>query len=160
MSRFRSLTLIDTRYQQNNIRAPARLTQQVRYIGRAGDVELFDRFLAPTPPTDARSLIASHGLAPAWTGPVAYHRVILSLRADAVPVPAVPGLLTIVLDDLGLLLDRRPVWVAGVHRDTDNTHTHVLLAGGDAEGRSTEIRGRALERWKRQVEERARHVSE
>jgi len=162
------LTLIDTRYQANNIRAPSRLTQQCRYISRGGDVPLFGRLLAPVAPQEARALIAAQGLAPQWTGPVAYHRLIISLRADRGLDDTVTAraLVCVALDDLGLLLDRRPVWVAGVHRDTDHTHAHVLLAGSDAAGnadkggRSVEIRGRTLERWKRQVEERARRLAE
>ncbi len=162
----KALTVIDTRYQQNNIRAPSRLTQQCRYISRAGDVPLFGRMLAPVSPQEARSLIASHGLAPHWTGPVAYHRVILSLRTEQGldDTATARALVCGALDELGLLLDRRPVWVAGVHRDTDNVHAHVLLAGGDTSGygdsggRSVEIRGRTLARWKARVEERARRV--
>jgi len=160
------LTLIDTRYQANNIRASARLTQQCRYISRAGDVALFSRLLAPLTLQEARTLIASHGLSPHWTGPVAYHRVILSVRADRGldDTATARALVCGALDELGLLLDRRPVWVAGVHRDTDHTHAHVLLAGGDEagnadrKGRSVEIRGRTLDKWKRQVEERARRL--
>lgn len=161
-----TLAVIDTRFQQNNIRAPARLTQQCRYISRAGDVPLFGRLLAPVSPTEARYLIACHGLTPAWTGPVAYHRVILSLRADQGldDTATARALVCVALDELSLLLDRRPVWVAGLHRDTDHTHAHVLLAGsddarqGDKLGRSVEIRGRTLERWKGLVEERARRL--
>ncbi len=167
MSYDRPLTLIDTRYQANNIRAPSRLMQQCRYISRAGDAPLFGRLLAPVSPAEARALIAAHGLVPAWTGPVAYHRVILSLRADRGldDTATARALVAVSMEDLGLLLDRRPVWVAGVHRDTENTHAHVLLAGSDealkrdSGGRSVEIRGRALERWKRQVEERARRIA-
>lgn len=162
-----SLTLIDTRYQANNIRASARLTQQCRYISRAGGVPLFGRLLAPVAPQQARALIAAHGLAPQWAGPVSYHRIVLSLRADRGldDTATARALVCVALEDLGLLLDRRPVWVAGVHRDTDHTHAHVLLAGsgeagqGDKGGRSVEIRGRTLERWKARVEERARRLA-
>lgn len=161
------LTLIDTRYQANNIRAPSRLTQQCRYISRGGDVPLFGRLLAPVAPAEARALIAAQGLAPQWTGPVSYHRIVLSLRADRGldDTATARALICVALDELGLLLDRRPVWVAGLHRDTDHTHAHVLLAGsddarqGDKLGRSVEIRGRMLERWKARVEERARRVA-
>jgi len=164
----RALTLIDTRFQQNTIRAPSRLTQQCRYISRAGALPLFGRLLAPVSPQEARALIAAHGLAPAWEGKVTFHRIVLSLRADRGldDTATARALVCVALDDLGLLLDRRPVWVAGVHRDTDHTHAHVLLAGSDAAGmrdsggRSVEIRGRMLERWKRQVEERARRLAE
>jgi len=161
------LTLIDTRYQANNIRASARLTQQCRYISRADTLPLCGRLLAPVSMHDARALIAAHGLAPQWTGPVAYHRIILSLRADRGldDTATARALVCVALDELSLLLDRRPVWVAGLHRDTDHTHAHVLLAGGDSPGyadkggRSVEIRGRTLERWKRQVEGRARRIA-
>ncbi len=163
-----TLTVIDTRFQQNNIRAPSRLTQQCRYISRGGDVPLCGRLLAPVSPQEARALIAAHGLTPAWAGPVAYHRLIISLRAERGldDTATARALVCVALDDLGLLLDRRPVWVAGVHRDTDHTHAHVLLAGSDAagnadkKGRSVEIRGRTLERWKARVEERARRLVE
>jgi len=163
-----TLTVIDTRFQQNNIRAPARLTQQCRYISRADTLPLFGRLLAPVSMHDARALIAAHGLAPHWAGPVSYHRIVLSLRAERGldDTATARALVCVALDDLGLLLDRRPVWVAGVHRDTDHTHAHVLLAGSDQTGtrdkggRSVEIRGRTLERWKRQVEERARRLAE
>jgi len=65
----------------------------------------------------------------------------------------------VALEDLALLLDRRPVWIAGVHADTGNRHAHVLVAGGDLHGRSVEIRSRALAEWKRQVENRARALA-
>jgi len=166
MSSDRPLTVIDTRYQANNIRALSRLTQQCRYISRGGTLPLFGRLLAPVSPQEARALIASHGLAPQWEGKVSYHRIILSLRADRGldDTATARALVCVALDDLGLLLDRRPVWVAGVHTDTDHTHAHVLLAGSDdagnadREGRSVEIRGRTLERWKARVEERARRL--
>ncbi len=168
MSYDRPLTLIDTRFQQNNLRAPARLTEQCRYISRAGDVPLFSRLLAPVSPQEARALIAAHGLAPQWDGKVTFHRIVLSLRADRGldDTATARALVCGALDDLGLLLDRRPVWVAGVHRDTENTHAHVLLAGSDdaalkrdSAGRSVEMRGRTLDKWKRQVEERARRLA-
>ncbi len=162
------LTLIDTRFQQNNIRASARLTQQCRYISRAGTLPLFGRLLAQVSPVEARALIAAHGLAPQWDGKVTFHRIVLSLQADQGldDTATARALVAVSMEDLGLLLDRRPVWVAGVHRDTDHTHAHVLLAGsddtgkGDIRGRSVEIRGRALDKWKRQVEERARRLVE
>lgn len=155
------LTVVDTRFQQNNRAAPARLAQQCRYISRAGDVLLFGRLLAPVSPVDARALITSHGLAPAWEGPVTYHRIVLSLRADRGldDVATARALTLVAIEDLGLLLDRQPVWVAGLHQDTDNTHAHVLLAGSDKRGRSVEIRGRTLERWKVHVEDQAQRIA-
>lgn len=156
------LTLVDARYQQNNSRAPVRLAQQCRYIGRSGKLPLFDRLLAPHGVAAAQSLIAPHALAPGWEGPVAYHRLILSLRVGVGfdDIATMRALTLVALEDLALLLDRRPVWVAGVHADTHNRHAHALVAGGDEKGRSVEIRGRALTNWKRQVEERARQIAQ
>lgn len=149
------LSAVHTRYQANTARAPARLAQQCRYIGR---VPLFDRLLETPSITDARRLIAAYGLAPAWTGPVAYHRLIISLHRETGlgDVALVQALTTVALDDLGAILQRRPVWIGGVHTDTENTHAHILLAGGDQRGRSVEIRGKALATFKGQVETRAR----
>lgn len=153
----RPLTLVDARYQANNSRAPARLGQQVRYIARSGRVALFDRLLAPRTVAEARSLIAAHGLAPAWAGTVAYHRLVLSLRAgrglDDVALARL--LAAVALGDLGRILDRRPVWVAGIHTDTDNLHAHILVAGGDERGRAVEIRRGALAQFKQAIERRA-----
>jgi hypothetical protein len=152
------LTLVTTHYQQHNATAPRRLRAQVRYVSRG---PLFDRQLGTQTAADARALLAAHGLAPAWDGPVAYHRLILSLQPvrGLDDVAVVRAFTAVVLDDLAALLDRQPVWVAGVHTDTDHRHAHILIAGGDAERRSVEIRERALAALKRRVEARAQALA-
>ncbi len=150
------MTLLDTRFQRNNQVARSRLLQQVRYIGRAG---LYARSLAPVADaTEARIHLCRYALAPEWDGPVAFHRLLISVRADSALAgqPALVRLLSgVALDELGALLDRELVWLGGVHTDTDNTHAHLLLAGGDPRGRSVEIRPRALATFKVLIERHA-----
>ncbi len=150
------MTLLDTRFQRNNQVARSRLLQQVRYIGRAG---LYARSLAPVADVGvARAHLCHHALAPEWDGPVAFHRLLLSIHADSALAgqPALVRLLSgVALDELGALLDRELVWLGGVHTDTDNTHAHLLLAGGDPRGRSVEIRPRALATFKVLIEHHA-----
>lgn len=153
-----ALTLVDTRYQQNNTVARARLLKQIRYVGRA---TLYGRLAIAVDRDEATRLLAAHALAPDWRGRIAYHRLLLSLRSgsrlrDAAHLRV---LTSVGLDELGLLLDRRLVWVAGIHTDTDNLHAHILLAGGDERGRPVEIRCGALAQFKQAVEARARTLA-
>ena len=150
------MTLLDTRFQRNNQVARSRLLQQVRYVGRDG---LYTRSLAPVTDQDAaRAYLCRHALASDWDGPVAFHRLLLSIRADSALAaqPALVRLLSgVALNELSALLDRDLVWLGGVHTDTDNTHAHLLLAGGDPRGRSVEIRPRALAAFKALIERHA-----
>ena len=150
------LTWVDTRFQQNNRVARSRLVEQVRYIGREG---LYTRSLAMLANVDAaRADLCRYALAPDWDGPVAFHRLILSVGA-ACPLCGQPALVRLLsgvaLDDLSALVGRDLVWLGGVHTDRDNTHAHLLLAGGDPRGRSVEIRPRALATFKVLIEHHA-----
>jgi len=153
-----SLTFVQTRYQPNSVAAPARLTQQCAYIGRA---PLFGSQLEDYTVTSARGLLAAHGLAPAWGGPVAYHRMVLSLPSDGALAHQVMmrSLCTVALGDLSQILDRRLVWCASVHTDTENLHAHILIAGGDRRARSVTIRPAGLAAFKALVERHARLLS-
>ena len=119
----RPLTLVDLRYQQNNCRAPDRLGAQVAYIARSApawrrpgsrpfpcSIGIWTRSTRRCAPTPSR----------AWTraprsGPVAFHRLILS-ACPGLDVVAERVLVSVAFDDLGVLLDRRLVWVAASTR--------------------------------------------
>ncbi len=62
---------------------------------------------------------------------VVFHRVILApgRRAGLVRLIDLHTCTRLVLMDLGHALGQRLVWVAAVHRNTDDPHVHVLLAG-------------------------------
>jgi hypothetical protein len=69
---------------------------------------------------------------------VAFHRLILSLETGGgiASVGQVQLLTRVLLHDLSDHLQVELAWVAAVHMDTDNLHSHILL-GGAARLRST-----------------------
>jgi len=62
---------------------------------------------------------------------VVFHRLVLSPgpRAGVVRLIDLRTWTRLLLMDLGHDLGQRLVWVAAVHRNTDDPHVHVLLAG-------------------------------
>jgi len=91
---------------------------------------------------EERTLFDAHGdvadrataraLLTAAIGPkVAFHRLILSpgRRAGVVRPLDLRTWTRLLLMDLGHELGQQLVWVATVHRNTDDPHVHVLLAG-------------------------------
>ena len=87
---------------------------------------LFDAYGAVADRAAARALLT------AAIGPkVVFHRLVLSpgRRAGLVRLSGLHILTRLVLMDLGDRLGQRLVWVAAAHRNTDEPHIHVLLAG-------------------------------
>jgi len=87
---------------------------------------LFDAYGAVADRAAARALLT------AAIGPkVVFHRLVLSpgRRAGLVRLSDLHILTRLVLMDLGDRLGQRLVWVAAAHRNTDEPHIHVLLAG-------------------------------
>ncbi len=91
---------------------------------------------------EERTLFDAHGdvadrataraLLTAAIGPkVVFHRLILApgRRAGLVRLIDLHTCTRLLLMDLGHALGQRLVWVAAVHRNTDEPHIHVLLAG-------------------------------
>jgi len=81
---------------------------------------------------------AARALLAAAIGPmVAFHRLILSpgRRCGLVRLIDLHTCTRLLLMDLGHALGQRLVWVAAAHRNTDEPHIHVLLAGAAARTR-------------------------
>jgi hypothetical protein len=77
-------------------------------------------------PAAAQQLLLCHADAE-----VAYHRLILS---PACPLDGLTYWTRQLFDDLAARHGRALTWVGVVHRNTDQPHVHVLLAGGAGDG--------------------------
>ncbi len=89
-------------------------------------------------PGDVADRAAARALLTAAIGPrVVFHRLVLSPgRRAGVGRPIDLRTWTrLLLMDLGHDLGQRLVWVAAAHRNTDDPHIHVLLAGAAARTR-------------------------
>jgi len=81
---------------------------------------------------DVADRTAARALLTAAIGPkVVFHRLILApgRRAGLVRLIDLHTCTRLLLMDLGHALGQRLVWVAAAHRNTDEPHIHVLLAG-------------------------------
>ncbi len=81
---------------------------------------------------DVADRTAARALLTAAIGPkVVFHRLVLSpgARSGVVRPIDLRTWTRLLLMDLGDRLGQRLVWVAAVHRNTDDPHVHVLLAG-------------------------------
>jgi len=81
---------------------------------------------------DVADRTAARALLTAAIGPkVVFHRLVLSpgARSSVVRPIDLRTWTRLLLMDLGDRLGQRLVWVAAVHRNTDDPHVHVLLAG-------------------------------
>ncbi len=81
---------------------------------------------------DVAGQTAARAILTAAIGPkVAFHRLILSpgRRAGVVRPLDLRTWTRLLLMDLGHDLGQQLVWVAAAHRNTDDPHVHVLLAG-------------------------------
>ncbi len=128
-------TFVEGRYVPAGPWAPRKIERQVQHLVadyRAGEArEAKGRAIF-----DARGDVATHAAArailTAAIGPkVVFHRLVLSPGRHAGVVRPI-DLRTwtrLLLMDLGHDLCQRLVWVAAVHRNTDDPHIHVLLAG-------------------------------
>ncbi len=113
--------------------AARKIARQVKHLVadyRAGEPHeervLFDARGEGADQAAARALLA------AAIGPtVAFHRLILSpgRRCGLVRLIDLHTCTRLLLMDLGHALGQQLVWVAAAHRNTDEPHIHVLLAG-------------------------------
>ena len=132
-------TFVEGRYVPAGPWAEAKIKSQVQHLTssfRTGEQReertLFD---AHGPVAD---VAAARAIVTAAIGPkVVFHRLVLSpgRRAGVVRLIDLHTWTRLLLMDLGHRLGQRLVWVAAVHRNTDEPHVHVLLAGAAARTR-------------------------
>jgi len=114
--------------------ADAKIKSQVQHLTssfRTGERREEGRTLFDAHGTVA-DVAAARAILTAAIGPtVAFHRLILSpgRRGGLVRLIDLHTCTRLLLMDLGHALGQRLVWVAAVHRNTDEPHVHVLLAG-------------------------------
>jgi len=126
-------TFVEGRYVPAGPWAARKIERQVKHLVadyRAGETHeervLFDARGDVADRTTARALLT------AAIGPkVVFHRLVLSpgRRAGVVRLIDLHTWTRLLLMDLSHDLGQRLVWVAAVHRNTDEPHIHVLLAG-------------------------------
>jgi len=132
-------TFVEGRYVPTGPWAAQKIEDQVDHIKgsfRPGEAReertLFDAHGDVADRATARALLT------AAIGPkVAFHRLVLSpgRRAGVVRPIDLRTWTRLLLMDLGHDLGQQLVWVAAVHRNTDEPHIHVLLAGAAARTR-------------------------
>jgi len=126
-------TFVEGRYVPAGPWATRKIERQVKHLVsdyRAGETHeervLFDARGDVADRTTARALLT------VAIGPkVVFHRLVLSPgpRAGVVRLIDLRTWTRLLLMDLGHMLGQRLVWVAAVHRNTNDPHVHVLLAG-------------------------------
>ncbi len=124
---------VEGRYVPTGPWAAQKIEDQVDHLKgsfRPGEAReertLFDAYGDVADRATARALLT------AAIGPkVVFHRLILSpgRRCGLVRLIDLRTCTRLLLMDLGHALGQRLVWVAAVHRNTDDPHIHVLLAG-------------------------------
>jgi len=132
-------TFVEGRYVPAGPWAARKIKEQVQHLKarfRPGEAReertLFDAHGDVADQATARALLT------AAIGPrVVFHRLVLSPgpRAGVVRLIDLRTWTRLLLMDLGHELGQRLVWVAAVHRNTDDPHVHVLLAGAAARTR-------------------------
>ncbi len=126
-------TFVEGRYVPAGPWADAKIARQVKHLiadYRAGEAHEERTLFGPRGEIADRA--AAHALLTAAIGPkVVFHRLVLSpgRRAGVVRPIDLQTWTRLLLMDLGHELGQRLVWVAAVHRNTDDPHVHVLLAG-------------------------------
>jgi len=126
-------TFVEGRYVPVGPWAAQKIEDQVDHLKgsfRPGEAReertLFDAYGDVADRATARATVT------AAIGPkVVFHRLVLSpgRRAEVVRPLDLRTWTRLLLMDLGHDLGQRLVWVAAVHRNTDDPHIHVLLAG-------------------------------
>jgi len=129
-------TFVEGRYVPAGPWAARKIERQVKHLVadyRAGETHeertLFDAH------GDVAGQAAARAILTAAIGPkVVFHRLVLSpgRRAGVVRLIDLRTWTRLLLMDLGHDLGQRLAWVAAVHRNTDEPHIHVLLAGAAA----------------------------
>jgi len=133
-------TFVEGRYVPAGPWAEAKIKSQVQHLKssfRTGERREEERTLfdAHGPVAD---VAAARAIVTAAIGPkVVFHRLVLSpgRRAGVVRLIDLHTWTRLLLMDLSHRLGQRLVWVAAVHRNTDEPHVHVLLAGAAARTR-------------------------
>ncbi len=132
-------TFVEGRYVPAGPWADAKIARQVKHLiadYRAGEAHEERTLFGPRGEIADRA--AARALLTAAIGPkVVFHRLVLSpgRRAGVVRPIDLQTWTRLLLMDLGHELGQRLVWVAAVHRNTDDPHVHVLLAGAAARTR-------------------------
>jgi len=127
-------TFVEGRYVPAGPWADAKIKSQVQHLKssfRTGEKREEERTLFDAHGTVA-DVAAARAILTAAIGPkVVFHRLVLSpgRRAGVVRPIDLHTWTRLLLMDLGHDLGQRLVWVAAVHRNTDEPHIHVLLAG-------------------------------
>jgi len=125
---------VEGRYVPAGPWADAKIKSQVQHLKssfRTGEKREEERTLFDAHGTVA-DVAAARALLTAAIGPkVVFHRLILApgRRCGLGRLIDLHTVTRLVLMDLGHALGQRLVWVAAVHRNTDEPHIHVLLAG-------------------------------
>ncbi len=126
-------TFVEGRYVPTGPWAAQKIEDQVDHLKgsfRPGEAReertLFDAH------GDVANRAAARAILTAAMGPrVVFHRLVLSpgRRAGVIRPIDLRTWTRLLLMDLGHELGQQLVWVAAVHRNTDDPHIHVLLAG-------------------------------
>jgi len=131
-------TFVEGRYVPAGPWAARKIERQVQHLVadyRAGERRDGEGRAIFDAQGDVAGQPAARALLTAAIGPkVAFHRLILSPgpRAGVVRPLDLRTWTRLLLMDLGHELGQQLVWVAAVHRNTDEPHVHVLLAGAAA----------------------------
>ncbi len=128
-------TFVEGRYVPAGPWAARRIARQVQHLVadyRAGERRETESRVLFDARGDVADQAAARALLTAAIGPkVVFHRLILApgQRGGLGRLIDLHTCTRLVLMDLGHALGQRLVWVAAVHRNTDEPHIHVLLAG-------------------------------
>jgi len=132
-------TFVEGRYVPAGPWAAQKIERQVKHLVadyRAGETHedrtLFDAH------GDVAGRAAARAMLTAASGPkVVFHRLVLSPgpRAGVTRPSDLRAWTRLILMDLGHALGQRLVWVAAVHRNTNDPHVHVLIGGAAARTR-------------------------
>jgi len=127
-------TFVEGRYVPAGPWADAKIKSQVQHLKssfRTGEKREEERTLFDAHGTVAAVAVARAILTAAIGPRVVFHRLVLSpgRGAGVVRLIDLQTWTRLVLMDLGHERGQRLVWVAAAHRNTDEPHVHVLLAG-------------------------------
>ncbi len=124
---------VEGRYVPAGPWAARKIEEQVQHLkGRFRPGEAHEERTLFDARGDVADQAAARALLTAAIGPkVVFHRLILApgRRGGLKRLIDLHTCTRLVLMDLGDSLGQRLVWVAAVHRNTDEPHVHVLLAG-------------------------------
>jgi len=126
-------TFVEGRYVPAGPWGARKIEEQVQHLkGRFRPGEAREERTLFDARGDVADQTAARALLTAAIGPrVVFHRLVLSPgpRSGVVRPIDLRTWTRLLMMDLGDSLGQRLVWVAAVHRNTDDPHVHVLLAG-------------------------------